>query len=103
MMNVNINATDLQKSVFEGFNVQPSASIENLDVREINAYVTVRIRTGKLTCYSTSSTSQVGKPSRRRRSGRVGFDRAKASITLKITDDARKSISIRPRRNRDAP
>jgi hypothetical protein len=60
MVTVNVNAQDLSHGIVEGLDVQHGGKLGSFGVKGIKVYLAVDVRTGNLTCTTTSSASQVG-------------------------------------------
>jgi hypothetical protein len=103
MVTVNVNAQDLSHGIVEGLSVQ--GKLGSFRVKDIKVYLAVNVRTGKLTCTTTSSSSQVGqtntlraptateKPLRRDCSSTRACN-AQGLVRLQAGRDARQSITV---------
>lgn len=60
LVTVNVNAQDLSHGLIQGFTIQRTGKLGSLTVKQINTYFLITIKTGKLSCTTTASASQVG-------------------------------------------
>jgi hypothetical protein len=58
MVTVNVNSSELSHGIVEGLSVK--GKLGSFAVKDIKVYLAVNVRTGNLTCTTTSSASQVG-------------------------------------------
>jgi hypothetical protein len=105
MITVNVDAQDLSHGIVEGLDLQHDGKLGSFAVKGIKVYLQVDVRTGNLTCTTTSSASQVGQGNTvqtptatekplRRDCGSTRACVAQGLVRLHGGGDARKRITV---------